>query len=1099
MSRAPGWLAAVCLAILGAGAAVPCAWAQAAEPTPAGASQDTFLRTLRRDIEGASYYELLALCRELGLEDTGDRQALQARLLQHYALESQEGQPEKEVRVEIVSARDTDYFTVEAVDEDYVLLRGGVVVRVTDRDGESVHTIEAEEIVYNQTTASMTARGGARYVLSRGGKDEVFVGESLSFDTESHVGVFYRGTVVREREVSGLPLTFTFKGEAMSRLENDTVILDDATITSSKPVDPYYSIRARRAWILAEGEWAVSGATLRVGRVPVFYVPFFLLPGDELVFHPSMEVRQREGTVIQTTTYLLGQRKRSTDSLSLLRLTEEPEAGYRRVRRGMFLTVDPENKAPVESQDRYVAVMADLYTRLGGMVGVDVKLPPQYTGRLGLGVSRSIFRDGSTGAYTPYWDDPEQGYVSVWNTTSIAGATLPFRFGVESTLALTGPPNLSAAIELYADPYFSGDFYTRSDSLNWDKLLSGTATTAGTTAVRSNLVWTASTAYNLGPLLNTPLMTELAIRSLDLRLTLASRTVDTSGDPLLGADPARTFYYPVLASAPTLRLGLQGTLLSLPAARSASGDTPRPSQPAEADEEKGTGIRVPGDEPEPVGEAETGPEDDETHVLLPSNRGDITVARRGASNTVRITYAISPTIAVEHPFATADWSLPADVDLGTNAVTLSTQAEGTIGLRVGLADGVLGLSTDLQSAGIYRTRYPGSEAAEAADLAARQLQDYKDTKLTVSERSSLTLKPLIGVEYLSESSLVYTFAWNILSTSFDKLVADVPVYTTLLGDVTKDTVTAHSLAATIAFKPRVTSHTLTLTAVLPPEDATLSARLASTLGPASATLQGGARLVDDVWKTDPLAASISYAPFDWLSLTQTGTYDTEEARLDSLSSTAKVADFSVRLETEHMKPVDPFGATKDEPEALLAKSLRFEYNLTPARVGYLWRNRIRIEAQATAAWAWSLQRFTDNALTVSLKLSLQVYRFLTLELGARSANTKMYQYFPDYAEELDIPWVNPVYDLLRSFNFFDEGDRRSSAFKAKEVSLTLLHHMPDWDFRLEYAGKPQLGEGATQYEWGTTFSLLLQWKPLPLVRARARGDTTGFYLREGGE
>ena len=53
-----------------------------------GAAQDGatswFPRTLAQDISTASYYELVAWCDQLGLDDSGSRKDLQARLAAHF-------------------------------------------------------------------------------------------------------------------------------------------------------------------------------------------------------------------------------------------------------------------------------------------------------------------------------------------------------------------------------------------------------------------------------------------------------------------------------------------------------------------------------------------------------------------------------------------------------------------------------------------------------------------------------------------------------------------------------------------------------------------------------------------------------------------------------------------------------------------------------------------------------------------------------------------------------------------------------------------------------------------------------------------------------
>jgi hypothetical protein len=89
-------------------------------------------------------------------------------------------------------------------------------------------------------------------------------------------------------------------------------------------------------------------------------------------------------------------------------------------------------------------------------------------------------------------------------------------------------------------------------------------------------------------------------------------------------------------------------------------------------------------------------------------------------------------------------------------------------------------------------------------------------------------------------------------------------------------------------------------------------------------------------------------------------------------------------------------------------------------------------------------------------------------------------------------------DLLRSFNFFNIEDRKASAFKLKNIVVDMVHHMHDWDLTLRYEGKPLLESlaGKPVYTWSDSFSILLQWTPIPELRSNLKGDEDGFFIRD---
>ena len=300
-----------------------------------------YLRTLAKDIGTADYYELLAWCQRLDLDDTGDRASLQSRLYRHYSVSPDlktKDKPKK--RIVIQSASHTEYFTIEEIDEDYIVLQGDVIVEFIDEEENVAHTIRAQRITINQTQNLLTATGDIRYTLKRGDEPaEEFKSRRFSFNMENWDGVFIQGEGKTEREVEPEEwITFTYFGESITRLENDTVILENGTLTSSENTrEPYWYIRASKIYVLAPGEWAIQDAVLHVGRVPMFYIPYFFKPGDELFFHPALGYRNREGNFVQTTTYLVGRKQETGGSLSFLRVTEAETEQYEQVIKGLYL------------------------------------------------------------------------------------------------------------------------------------------------------------------------------------------------------------------------------------------------------------------------------------------------------------------------------------------------------------------------------------------------------------------------------------------------------------------------------------------------------------------------------------------------------------------------------------------------------------------------------------------------------------------------------------------------------------------------------------------------------------------------------------------
>jgi lipopolysaccharide assembly outer membrane protein LptD (OstA) len=176
------------------------------------------------------------------------------------------------------------------------------MVELRDAEAGATHTIRAGRLTFNQARGILAAGGGVVYTLEEGGRTETFEGRSLSLDLDTWEAVFTDGRSSKTQSRGDGELTFTFEGESITRLAGDQVVLDEGTFTSCDLEDPHYTVRARKVWVLAAGEWALRDAVLTVGRVPVLWMPFFFYPGDKLVFNPAFGYRQREAFV-QATTY----------------------------------------------------------------------------------------------------------------------------------------------------------------------------------------------------------------------------------------------------------------------------------------------------------------------------------------------------------------------------------------------------------------------------------------------------------------------------------------------------------------------------------------------------------------------------------------------------------------------------------------------------------------------------------------------------------------------------------------------------------------------------------------------------------------------------
>jgi len=107
--------------------------------------------------------------------------------------------------------------------------------------------------------------------------------------------------------------------------------------------------------------------------------------------------------------------------------------------------------------------------------------------------------------------------------------------------------------------------------------------------------------------------------------------------------------------------------------------------------------------------------------------------------------------------------------------------------------------------------------------------------------------------------------------------------------------------------------------------------------------------------------------------------------------------------------------------------------------------------------------------------------FWTLSVSVLSRNEEFWKYYPTLARERGIEPVNPIVDLLKSYNFFNREDREESGFKLKGVSAGFTHDLHDWILRGGYSGNRELSYDRKSFEWNNVFWVSLSLKDVKNV------------------
>ncbi|MFP4550172.1 MAG: hypothetical protein ACLFNT_05165 [Spirochaetales bacterium] len=1073
------------------------------EPT-GGGEQDLFEQTIARDIASAGFYELVAWLQSLGLPVDGERSALQRRLAQFYEVSPEQlqsareefapptGQEQTERSIVIDSASRTRYFTIDEIDERYIRLSGDVVVTLTD-ENQGTHRIRANEITFNQEQNTLSASGSVVYTLDRGETTERFVGEALAVQLDSFEGAFIRGQTEREQQIEGETVDFEFAGEYITRSEDDVIVLDNGRVTSSQANPPNYHIRARKIWVLAPGEWGLSNATLYVGRVPLFYFPFFFRPGNRLFFNPSIGSNDRSGWYIQTTTYLRGEPEERESAFSFLQLTEGDGSPTRLERDGLFLArTDASAEPPPEGT---VRLMVDLYTKLGAFAGVEGELPEAAPLRdidfyAALAASRHLYLTAS--GYTPYFVADGDAGID-WNETSLGSLSLPFRFGLSfaSSLAEGGwAANVNYA--WYSDQRFLVDFGNRAEQMDWAGIL-GQGDFMPPPAQITNLTWTLAASYNPSAGSLPSFVTSGRFDAPVLSLRFSSRPVPISllEDEILLADqsPEAAFFYPTTMRLPDIGGRLSGTLYEYPreAVRREDPDEQLPpiSSPWSEDEEEPISIE----------------EDDSAAIVAPPLQPSLpAIALVPAGFSADVSYLVNPRYWIDHEFDATEWQLPEDVDFGIRHRSSSAQVFATNGLSIGVLDSFLDLASSLSFNAQQRTNFDRAPTVDDAAWDALEAKAYEFTSVSLGNTNILTVNPLLYVPALEESRVQYSTELLLYRYTFDEVVDGEPRYVSGSIDWDSDEyVRKHELSGTLAVRANEVQQ-LTLAAVLPPLDERYRASLTLRRKPFVLTATTARALVNDEWSFDPLVASLTVTFPSILTLRNELNYNLNDGHLSFFSSDLKLGDLEARFEARRTVGYTFEGVgsgwVPDSEEEFRPVSFTFSYEprlvLEP-----FWRGRMAGTLNADIGINVDFLRFTQSALNFGLNGTFAIHEFMALGFSVFSSNSQAYAYVPALARSVGREPIPLFADLLRGVNFFSEADRRASGFNFDSFNLGLIHDLGDWDFSVVYRAAPELqtvGPDAGRYTIDRFLDLTLRWRPISELSASGTFDEGEFRI-----
>lgn len=1023
-------------------------------------------RSLAVDIQNAEHEELLAWCRVLNLPEDGDDEVLRNRLRDYYSIDAAPDADKTDevlgTKVVIESAYKGEYFKVEVDDSDVeavIRLSGGIIITAdTER---RKHRIEADQVIFNQTQNTISVMGNISYRVVVDGEEEKYLGDKIVFRVSDWTGIIFRGTAEKTQEVDGKTEYFLFRGESIRLPKEGILIFKDGAITSDVSPNPYYTLKAKKIWMTGPSEWGLLSATLYVGHVPVFYFPFYWKSGGDLFFNPAVGNRSRVGYYIQTSTYLIGQKKPKNE-YSIMGFGSSDESDYELLREGLFLFRQA-NSGKTGTQDT-LKYMLDVYTSLGAMTGFLGEFTIKdsslsfYTS---MAVSRSTTSDGKI-----YFRDDGEARV-YWNNSQIGDVEIPFRWGTYFDFKMD---DWSLFLNWYSDPFYLKDFDNREEDFDWLSYLFGEE---GTDTEEADLVtdlkWEIRGSEKFESPSENSWFGSFALDSFRTSLTWRNKTnreLSESGSPDREYNPLRSFYYPYILIFPELSLSFSGKSPTLSLDR-----LKRPEAPESvADASTAEGSKMLGTDSIPFRDSFDG--------IYSSNL-----------LSTSINYDILTQLYIEHQFDSSDWFSPSDIDFDFEPAKISTSPRGHLNYEFDFWDGLSGLDGTTTLSGLYQTHVDmfGKKSNVSDET---RLADYQDSKFLWDNWIGLYFKPLQSVPTLSDSSLNYDLDATIYAYRFANDASVVNPRHSSYWLSGKEDFRRHLMSMSIIWKLGAFNASIVNTADIPPLDQHYSMRAGVGFDYKGWNLDISQQTLytSSQWKPQPLIMRASWRGWkDEVEISQSARYDIDNGRFSDAKTTFKLwgfgASFAANYGTNYTWNQRDF-IWEEGSKSFSPRHLKFLFyrQFKPAS---MWKNRIQLHSIIDISWNINLNQPTDNVLDFKWTQEFHTYKFIDIKLTFAASNKSMYTYFPWWREKFNIPGKLGFFeDLLKSLNIFSARDRHESSFNMERLDLTLVHHLGSWDLSIQYGGWPAYDLGRGRYDWKSDFNLFVKWNPLPMFNQR---------------
>ncbi|HIV98351.1 MAG TPA: hypothetical protein IAB12_01045 [Candidatus Ornithospirochaeta avicola] len=256
----------------------------------------------------------------------------------------------------------------------HVEMSGNVQLIVKSADKN--YTLNADHISLSLEEGILSALGS----VSLDGFEEASVSAdvlTLYYDKDS-INILNASTHTEKKNSDNKTIEIYSVGRSLESTAEGGAIYTDGFI-ASREKDPLSSISASSISLLPGSDLMIENAVLKIGRVPIFYFPFFFYPGSRMIGNPSFGFSSERGAFLNTTFELFGHSKRieSKEESSFLSLFSSSEDTSSYSPDGAYYSSSAEKsdlESWAEKTESYMVLMFDAYKSAGLHAGVDLSL-----------------------------------------------------------------------------------------------------------------------------------------------------------------------------------------------------------------------------------------------------------------------------------------------------------------------------------------------------------------------------------------------------------------------------------------------------------------------------------------------------------------------------------------------------------------------------------------------------------------------------------------------------------------------------------------------------------------------------------------------------